>query len=73
MMKDPVWLSYTLDGRGLDVSQGTGIWRVRIGDRESEARHLDHALAQLLNVSSHIAVRLALAILDADPGSDISR
>ena len=63
---------YWLDGRWLEVSDERTSWWVRFDGRELEAPHLDRALAMLLNVPTHIALKYALAIFNSEPGSDIS-
>ena len=71
-MEDEGWQEFLLYGRTLHVRQEEDGWRLRLDGREVTAVHLDKACAELLNVPSHMALRLALAILDRPPGSEIS-
>lgn len=48
-----------------------GVWRLRLGGREAESRHVDEAFQQLLSVPSHAALPLALALLNAEPGTEL--
>lgn len=71
-MNDRDWRAYRLNGQVLEVLEEAGCWRLRRAGREVSAKHLDHAVARLLNVPSHVAVKLALAILNAAPGDDVT-
>ena len=71
-MREPDWQRFTLYGRALYVLQEEDCWRLRLEEREAAAQHLDRAVAELLNVPSHMALRLALSILNADPGAEIA-
>lgn len=66
------WQTFRLYGRALHVRQEGDRWRLRLDEREAVAPHLDHAVAELLKVPSHMALRLALAILNAEPGAEIA-
>lgn len=72
MLSEGDWQSYTLYGRSLHVLQERDCWRLRLDEREATAPHLDRAVAELLKVPSHMALRLALSILNAEPGAEIS-
>ena len=71
-MSDGEWQTFQLYGRALHVRQERGCWRLRLDEREVSAAHLDRALAELLNVPSHMALRLALSVLNAQPGAEIA-
>lgn len=71
-MDDENWQEFLLYGRTLRVRQEPDCWRLRLDGREATAVHLDRALAELLNVPSHMALRLALAILNGPPRSEIA-
>lgn len=70
-MSERDWQMFKLYGRELHVHQERECWRLRLDEREATAQHLDRAVAELLNVPSHMALRLALAILNSEPGAEI--
>jgi hypothetical protein len=66
------WQSFLLYGRPLLVRQDRDRWRLRLDGREASGVHLDHLLAELLDVPSQMGLRLALALLSAPPGSELA-
>lgn len=66
------WESFILYGRPLLVRQDGDRWRLRVGEREASGVHLDHVVAELLDVPSHMGLRLALVLLSASPGAEIA-
>ena len=66
------WESFLLYGRPLFVRQDGERWRLRLDDREVNGVHLDHVVTELLGVPSHMGLRLALALLSAEPGSELA-
>ena len=66
------WQSFLLYGRPLLVRQDRDRWRLRLDGREASGVHLDHVLAELLDVPSQMGLRLALALLSAPPGSELA-
>jgi hypothetical protein len=65
------WQTFRLDGRELHALHEQDCWRLRLEEREAADVHLDRAFAELLNVPSHVALNLALALLNAEPGTEI--
>lgn len=66
------WQTFRLCGEVLHVRQEDDRWRLLLDEREAVAPHLDRAVAELLKAPSHMALRLALAILNAEPGAERS-
>jgi hypothetical protein len=66
------WQSFVLYGRTLLVRQDGELWRLRLGDHEASGVHLDHVLAELLDVPSQMGLRLALALLSAPQGAELA-
>jgi hypothetical protein len=66
------WERFILYGRPLLVRQDGDRWRLRVGEREASGVHLDHVVAELLDVPSHMGLRLALVLLSASPGAEIA-
>jgi hypothetical protein len=62
---------YRYEGRDLRVSDLDGTWRVRVAERTAEARFLDKALAELLQLDTATAVSLARRILEAREGDAV--
>ena len=62
---------YRYEGRDLGVSDLGGKWRVRAAERTAEARFLDKALADLLQLDTATAVALARRILEAREGDSV--
>jgi hypothetical protein len=71
-METEEWQSFVLYGRTLLVRQDGELWRLRLDEREVSGVYLDRVMAELLSVPSHMGLTLALALLSAPPGSDIS-
>lgn len=71
-MEKREWETFQLYGRTLHVRYADDRWHLRLDEREVSAAHLDHAVAELLHVPSHMALKLALAILNGPPGSAIA-
>lgn len=65
------WQHYGLGGRTLEARLQDGEWTLRLGERETTSPHVDRAFQQLLNVPSHSALQLGLALLNADPGDEL--
>jgi hypothetical protein len=62
---------YRYEGRDLRISDLDGKWRVKVAERSAEARFLDKALAELLQLDTATAVALARRILEARGGDSI--
>jgi hypothetical protein len=63
---------FQLRGELLSVCRSAeGQWRVSWRGRDQQARHLDHALAAVLERRPNEVVELAVRILRADPGSSV--
>jgi hypothetical protein len=60
-----------LYGRTL-LAQDGDLWHLRLNGRDVSGVYLDRVLAELLSVPEHMGLTLALALLSAPPGSDIS-
>lgn len=71
-METEEWQSFVLYGRTLLVRQDGELWRLRLDEREVSGVYLDRVMAELLGAPSHMGLTLALALLSAPPGSDIS-
>jgi hypothetical protein len=71
-MEDEKWQSFVLYGRTLLVRQDGDRWRLRWDGREVNGVYLDRVLAELISVPAHMGLTLALALLSAPQGSDIS-
>jgi hypothetical protein len=66
------WKSFVLYGQTLRMRQDGERWRLQRSDREASGIHLDHVVAELLDVPAQMGLSLALALLSAPPGSEIA-
>jgi hypothetical protein len=66
------WQSFVLYGRTLLVRQDGERWRLQLDGREASGVHLDHVVAELLDVPAQMGLSLALALLSAAPGSELA-
>ncbi len=64
---------FRLRGDTLSVARSAeGVWRVCWRGREEQSTQLDHALAALLECRPNEVVELAVRVLRAEGGSDVS-
>jgi hypothetical protein len=66
------WQSFVLYGQTLRMRQDGERWRLQREGREASGVHLDHVVAELLDVPAQMGLSLALALLSAPPGSEIA-
>jgi hypothetical protein len=62
---------YRYEGRDLRVAEVEGCWRVALDERTAEARFLDQALRELLQLDTSSAVALARRILETPEGGAV--